>query len=294
MSRLPPSARSSERFGDARVSRETPNSPPVRLTYTVAIERSSALAPLAEAASAFLTFVGECGMLLADAAKRLFKGRFEFTETVNQMAFIGVASVPIILLTGFFGGAVLSLYLTQFLGRFGATNFVGATVGLTVTREIGPVISGVMVAGRCGSAMAAQIASMAVTEQIDALKMLSVSPTNYLVIPRIIAGITMLPVLGLVSMYAGVIGGMLVAGSENLAPASFLASLQEYVQPSDFVNGLIKTPVFGLIVALVACQQGLRTTNGAVGVGRATTNSVVISMVLIYIANFLIARVLYR
>ena len=242
----------------------------------------------------FLTFVGECSMILADAVRRLFQPPFEWVETFNQMAFIGVASIPIVSLTGFFGGAVLSLYLTEFLSQYNATGFVGGTVGLTVTREIAPVIAGMMVAGRCGSAMAAQIGSMAVTEQIDALKMLSVSPSRYLVLPRLIAGITMLPVLALVAMYAGIIGGMVVGATKNLAYGSFLMSVQQYVKPSDFLNGVLKTPMFGLIITLVACQQGLRTTEGAVGVGKATTNTVVISMVLIYVANFLLAQVLFH
>ncbi len=248
---------------------------------------------LLEPPLAFLTFVGESALILLDAARRLFMPPFEIAETVNQMAFIGVASVPIVLLTGFFSGAVLSLYLATFLSQYGATGFVGATVGLTVTREIGPVIAGIMVSARCGSAMAAQIASMAVTEQIDALKMLSVNPTNYLVIPRVVAGVLMLPVLALVCMWSGVVGGLIVASSEGVSSGLFLSSLQQFAKPSDFLLGMLKTPVFGLIVAVVACQQGLRTQGGAVGVGRATTNTVVISMVLIYVANFLLARVMY-
>ena len=252
------------------------------------------LEPLGVAAINFLTFTGETWMILADAGRRAFKRPFEWEETVNQMAFIGVASVPIVALTGFFSGAVFSLYLSQFLSRYGATSFVGATIGLTVTREIGPVITGIMVAARCGSAMAAQIGTMAVTEQIDALRMLSVHPTNYLVIPRLVAGVLMLPVLTLVCIWAGVFGGLLVAQTEGIAPAVFMKSVSQYVVVNDFINGCLKTPVFGLIITVVACQQGLRTTHGAVGVGRATTNTVVISMVLVYIANFLLARVMYQ
>jgi phospholipid/cholesterol/gamma-HCH transport system permease protein len=232
-------------------------------------------------------------LILWDAIRRLFHRPFEFREMVNQMAFIGVASVPIVILTGFFSGAVLSLYLSQFLGQYGATQFVGATVGLSVTREIGPVLAGIMVAARCGSAMAAQLGSMAVTEQIDALKMLSVHPTNYLVIPRVIASVTMLPILAMVCMWSGVVGGLLVAGMERISPTTFMISIERFVKPYDFLAGLIKAPFFGLIIALVACQQGLRTKQGAVGVGRATTNTVVISMVLVYVANFVIARVLF-
>jgi phospholipid/cholesterol/gamma-HCH transport system permease protein len=141
--------------------------------------------------------------------------------------------------------------------------------------------------------MAAQIGTMAVTEQIDALRMLSVHPTNYLVIPRLIAGVLMLPVLALVGIYMGIIGGGLVAQSNGLPFASFQASVVQFVTVHDVVGGCAKTPFFGLIVTLIACQQGLRTTDGAVGVGRATTNSVVISMILIYIANFLLANFLF-
>ncbi|CAN5405685.1 ABC transporter permease [soil metagenome] len=242
---------------------------------------------------AFLTFVGETWLIFADAVRRLFRRPFEVREMVNQMAFIGVASVPIVLLTGFFSGAVLSLYLAQFLSKYGAVQFVGATVGLTLTREIGPVLAGIMVSARCGSAMAAQLGTMAVTEQIDALKMLSVHPTNYLVIPRVIACITMLPILAMVCMWSGIVGGMLVGQTSSVPSAVFMASVSRFVTPHDIVGGLLKAPVFGLIIALVACQQGLRTKEGAVGVGRATTNAVVISMVLVYVANFLLAQVLF-
>lgn len=241
----------------------------------------------------FLVFVGESALITFDAFRRCFRRPFEAEETMGQMAFIGAASVPIVALTGFFSGAVLSLYLSQFLTQYGATGFVGATVALSVTREIGPVLAGIMVAARCGSAMAAQIGTMAVTEQIDALKMLSVHPTNYLVIPRIIAAATMLPILAMVCMWSGVLGGMLVAMTEGISAQAFAVSITQFLEPGDFVRGMLKTPFFGLIVAVVAAQQGLRTKYGAVGVGRATTNTVVISMVLIYIANFLLARVLF-
>jgi len=259
----------------------------------MAFKPASIFVPIGAPIMAFLIFVGEVSLIFADAVRRCLRRPFEVVETVNQMAFIGAASVPIVALTGFFSGAVLSLYLSEFLSEYHATTFVGATVGLTVTREIGPVIAGIMVAARCGSAMAAQIGTMAVTEQMDALKMLSVHPTNYLVIPRIIAGVTMLPVLALVAMWAGIGGGLLVAGTEHIPYQSFMHSVVHYVKPEDIVRGMVKTPVFGLIIALVASQQGMRTKDGAVGVGRATTNTVVISMILIYITNFLLARVMY-
>lgn len=242
---------------------------------------------------ALLTFVGECTLLLLDSARRLPQRPREVGETLNQMAFIGVASVPIVALTTFFSGSVLALYTTEILVRFGAGSLSGATVGLAVTREIGPVLAGTVVAARCGSAMAAQIGTMAVTEQVDALRALSVHPTNYLVIPRLIAGLTMLPVLCLIGVYAGVGGGFLVSVLGGVPSGTFLESLRQFVQPWDFIGGLIKTVAFGLIITLVACQQGLRTEDGAVGVGRATTNSVVIAMVLIYVTNFVLAAILY-
>ena len=241
-----------------------------------------------------LTFVGEATLLLIDVLRRLFRRPFELKETIGQMAFIGAASVPIVVLTTFSSGAVLSLYSADLLVRYGASNLAGATVGLALTREIAPVLAGIMVAARCGSAMAAQIGSMAVTEQVDALRALNVHPTSYLVVPRVIAGVTMLPVLCMVGIYSGVFGGYLVSVKlSGVASGTFMTSVRQWVEPSDFNGGMIKTVVFGLIVALVACQQGLRTSKGAVGVGEATTRTVVITMVLIYVVNYFMTAWLF-
>jgi phospholipid/cholesterol/gamma-HCH transport system permease protein len=238
----------------------------------------------------FLEFIGEFFMLLADALRRTFFNPIEWREVLNQMAFVGVASVPIVILTSFFSGAVISLYLSQFLLKFGASQFVGATVGLTATRELGPVITGITVAARCGSAMAAQIGTMAVTEQLDALEMLSVPPVRYLVVPRMLAGIIMLPVLGLMGIFSACFGGYLIAVAAGVPKGVFLSALQSYTTSSDLRDGLVKMPIFGLLIVLTACQQGLRTKGGAVGVGKATTNSVVISMVLVYMADYFVAK----
>ena len=241
-----------------------------------------------------LTFVGEVFLLFLDFWRRLFRRPFEVQETLSQMAFIGVSSVPIVALTTFSSGAVLSLYSAELLVRYGASSLAGATVGLAVCREIAPVLAGIMVAARCGSAMAAQIGSMAVTEQVDALRSLNVHPTNYLVVPRVIAAVTMLPVLCMVGIYSGVYGGYLVSVRlSGVASGTFLSSVRQWVDPVDFQNGMLKTVVFGLIVALVACQQGLRTSKGAVGVGEATTRTVVITMVLIYVTNYFMTAWLF-
>lgn len=251
------------------------------------------IAALSQFALSPLTFLGEVSILLWEGIRRMFQRPFEGSETISQMAFIGVASVPIVLITSFASGAVLSLYLAPLLLRSGAGELQGAMIALTVCREVGPVIAGIMVSARCGSAMAAQIGSMAVTEQIDALRALAVHPYNYLLVPRLVASVIMLPMLGMVADFSGLIGGMVVAWSKGIPSTQFWRSVEVYAEPRDFTGGLVKTAIFGLIIAVVACQQGLRTTGGAVGVGRATTNAVVISMVLVYIANYFLAAWIY-
>lgn len=241
-----------------------------------------------------LTFLGECAQLVFDAFVQTFRRPFEAKETVRQMAFIGVASVPIVALTTFASGAVIALYTTKLLVDYGASNLAGSAIALSVIREIAPTLAGIMVSARCGSAMAAEIGTMAVTEQIDALRSLNVHPTRYLVIPRLWACLLMLPVLGLVGMYAGIIGGYLVTvGLEGVSSGVFLRSMQQYTEFYDIFAGLIKTVCFGFIVAVIACQQGLRTKGGASGVGTATTRTVVISMVLIYVANYFLTSWLF-
>ncbi|MFM9871841.1 MAG: MlaE family ABC transporter permease [Fimbriimonadaceae bacterium] len=241
-----------------------------------------------------LTFVGELVLILWQSLSRMFRRPFEWKELFGQMSFVGVSSVPIIALTTFSSGAVIALYSADLLRSYGASSLAGATVSLSVCRELAPVLAGIMVAARCGSAMAAQIATMAVTEQIDALKSLRVSPINYLVVPRLIACLLMLPILGLIGMYSGVAGGYLVAVKLGGIPSgAFIRSFQRFTEVSDISGGMIKTFVFGLIIALVACQQGLRSEGGAVGVGHATTRTVVITMVLIYVANYFLTAGLF-
>jgi len=242
---------------------------------------------------ALFTFVGECFLLLCQAIANLVRPPFELKETLQQMSFVGASSVPIVTMTCFFSGAVLALYSTEVFVQYGATNFAGAVVGVSIAREIAPVLAGIMVAARCGSAMAAQIGTMAVTEQIDALRALNVRPVNYLVIPRLLACVSMVPILALVGMYAGIVGGYLVSVDGGVASGAFMQSIKQFLKPWDFVGGMIKTVVFGAIVAIVSCQQGMRTSEGAVGVGKATTNAVVICMVLIYLTNFFLAAWLY-
>ena len=202
------------------------------------------------------------------------------------MASLGVNSVAIALLTTSTSGAVLALYFAPFLKQYGAEGFTGAVVALAIARELGPVLTGVVVAARAGSAIAAELGTMEVTEQIDALRALAVSPIQYLVVPRILAAVIMVPLVCALADAGGVFGGYVMAGTQGVLPATFLNSMKEFLIPGDFLRGIFKTLVFGLIIALVGCHQGLQTRGGATEVGRATTNAVVLSIVLIYLANF--------
>ena len=256
---------------------------------------SEGLSGIGRPVLASLEFVGDCAELSWQSIRQAWRKPVEIGETIHQMAFLGAASVPIVALTTFSSGAVIALYSADILVRYGAGNLAGGTVGLAVTREIAPVLAGIMVAARGGSAMAAQIGTMAVTEQIDALRALNVSPIKYLVIPRLVAAALVLPILSLVGCYAGIFGGWLVSVYASRVPSgSFMQSLQQFVEVRDIWGGMLKTVVFGLIVSLVACREGMRTKNGAVGVGRSTTSTVVITMVLIYLANFAMTWLLFR
>lgn len=245
------------------------------------------------AVSAVLHFVGSMGLLLTASLRSMASFRWEWREIVHQMAFIGVASVPIVAITTLFSGAVLALYSASLLMRFGAGSLSGGAVGLSIAREIAPVLTAIMVAARCGSAIAAQIASMKVTEQIDAMRALAVNPISYLVVPRLVAALVMLPILCVVANFAGILGGAFVASALGVPSFAYFKAVQLFTDSYDLTGGIIKVAVFAVIVALVGCQQGLSAQGGAAGVGHATTRAVVISMVLIYITNYFLADLLF-
>lgn len=242
---------------------------------------------------AFLTYVGEVATLLAQAAGFVARGKIDWRILIDQMAFIGVNSVPIAMLTAMASGAVIALYFTPFLKQYGVESLSGGFVALAVSRELAPVLTGVVVAARAGSALAAEIGTMKVTEQVDALRALAVSPVQYLVVPRLLASIVMLPVVGALAVAIGIFGGYLVATSFGVPAATFPLAIRQQLLPRDFYLGLTKTVVFGLILAVVGCHQGMKTEGGATEVGRATTNTVVISIVLIYISNYFMAYVMF-
>lgn len=213
--------------------------------------------------------------------------------TIKQMEFIGVQSMPIIALTAFFTGAVFTLQSYRAFALFGAEGYVGGTVGISLAKELGPTLTGLLVAGRAGSAMAAEIGSMRVSEQIDALEAMAVDPINYLVKPRILASILVVPLLTAIYDVVGVIGSYVVAAFVlGMDWPTFAVRLQEWVDWPDIAGGLLKGAVFGAIIAIVACYKGYYTSGGASGVGRATTTSVVIASVSILVSNYFLSAVL--
>jgi phospholipid/cholesterol/gamma-HCH transport system permease protein len=208
---------------------------------------------------------------------------------VESMEFIGVGSIFIISLTAFFVGAVLALQLVDGFRDFGAESQSGAVIGLALAREVGPVFAALMVTSRAGSAMTTEIGSMRVTNQIDALVTMAVNPVQYLVVPRLLAGFVMLPVLTMLFNIVGVFGAFLVAVSLlGLDPGVFMDRLKWLVDWDDVSQGLIKAMVFGVAVTLIACRQGFYAQGGAAGVGRATNRAVVQSAIAILMLDYLV------
>lgn len=212
----------------------------------------------------------------------------------RQLIDIGYYSLPVVGLTTLFSGMVLALQSYTGFSRFNAESAVATVVVLSMTRELGPVLAGLMVAGRIGASMAAEIGTMRVTEQVDALTTLSTSPYKYLVVPRVLAGIISLPFLVLVGDVIGVFGGYLVGVHKlDFNAGSYLKSTFDFLEPQDVVSGLVKAAVFGFLIALMGCYHGYHSGRGAQGVGRATTNAVVSASILILISNYLITELFF-
>lgn len=252
------------------------------------------LASLGRALLGFLVFLGGSFLLFADALGYLARGRLGVRETVRQMAVIGGDSLPIVIITLLFGGMVLSLQTVSTFITFGATSLVGGLVALSVTRELAPVLTGVVVAARAGSAIAAELGAMTITEQVDALRALAVSPSQYLVLPRLLAAVIVLPLITIFAVAAGGLGAYLVAVAKGITTGEYVTSIQHYLTWSDLFGGLGKTAIFGGIIAIVGSQRGLTARGGAQGVGQATTSAVVLSIVLIYAANYFLSWLILR
>lgn len=250
-------------------------------------------AALAKVGRAVLAPIEELGRAISMGIRgflNVFTLPVRARETVSQMEFIGIQSLPIIVLSGAFTGAVFTWESYEAFALFGAQGLVGGTVGVAVTRELAPTLTGLLVAGRAGSAMAAEIGSMRVSEQIDALEVMAVDPINFLVKPRLLASTVSVPLLTALFDFVAIFGSYVVALHVlHLSYPEFMVRLQDWVDWDDIRAGLVKATCFGAILGTVACYKGFYTTGGATGVGRATTSAVVVSSVAILVSNYFIA-----
>ncbi len=239
----------------------------------------------------FLQFFGQLASLALETGWCIVRGRVDVKATIRQMAEVGVGSLLVALITVGFSGAVTALYLAAQLTRYGQGGYTGALVGKSLALEITPVITSIVVAARSGSAMAAELGSMTVTEQVDALKTMATPPVEYLVVPRVVGTVLMMPIVAVLANLAGLYGASLTAALGGVSHTMFWHSFQN-MEVSDMINGLLKVIPFGALIALIGCRQGLTTSGGAQGVGRATTSAVVFGSIAIYVVDFFISLLL--
>ena len=243
----------------------------------------------------FFYKIGEIVDFFFECAKYSLKGKFYTHVFFKQFIKIGFNSLPVVGLTSIFTGMVLALQSYTGFSRFSAESAIPNVVVLSITRELAPVLAGLMVAGRSGAAIAAEIGTMKVTEQIDALKTLSTNPFNYLIIPRILAGIISLPILVFIGDIIGVMGGYLICVNLlNFNPSVYLQNTYNFVQFIDVFSGLVKASVFGFLITFMGCYHGFNAKGGAQGVGQSTTYSVVSSSILILLMNYIITSFFFK
>lgn len=247
--------------------------------------------------SSIIRFTGEMGnilILFSSTIKQTAALPVEVRNIFRQMLEIGVRSMPVVLITGAFTGMVFALQTYTAFKRFGAESLVGSVVALSMTRELGPVLTALLVAGRAGAAMAAELGTMRVTEQIDALETLATNPVKYLIVPRFISGLTMLPALTVVSDIIGITGGyMITVGLFKTSSSVYWNRTWDYMEINDIYSGLVKACFFGAAISLISCYKGFFTSGGAEGVGRATTGAVVLSSLTILISDYFLSAWLF-
>lgn len=242
----------------------------------------------------FIIRFGELVQFLVKTLYHCFAPPFYFKNFGRQLLDMGFYSLPVVGLTTIFAGMVIALQSYSGFARFGAESAVASVVFISVTRELAPVLSALMVAGRIGAAMAAEIGTMRVTEQIDALQTLSTNPFKYLVAPRVWSGLMVLPILVFLGDIIGIFGGYVVGVYKlGFNPANYINSTLENMEALDIISGLVKASVFGFIIALMGCYNGYRSKGGAQGVGEATTNAVVSASILILIFNYILTEVFF-
>lgn len=242
----------------------------------------------------FFQKVGILSIFIAKTISGLVRRPFYLGLILRQLVSIGYFSLPVVAMTAIFSGAVLALQSYTGFSRFSAESSIATVVVLSITRELGPVLAGLMVAGRVGASIAAEIGTMKVTEQIDALFTLSTDPIKYLVVPRVIASVITMPCLVLIGDIIGVMGGYLVSVYKlGFNGTSYIKNTVEYLETMDVVSGLVKAAVFGFIIAIMSCYHGYHSDKGAKGVGTATTDAVVSSSILILLSNYLITELFF-
>ncbi len=243
---------------------------------------------------AFLTTTGRLTLFTGSAVSHCVRPPFYFRIVLRNMVDIGFYSLPVVGLTAIFAGMVLALQSYTGFARFSAEGAIANVVVLSITRELGPVLAGLMVAGRIGASLAAEIGTMRVTEQIDALTTLSTNPMKYLVAPRLIAGVAMFPFLVFIADIIGVFGGYLVAVYKlDFNAANYIQNTYNFLQAEDVTSGLVKAAVFGFIVTLMGCYHGYNSKGGAQGVGTATTNAVVSASILILSFDYILTEMFF-
>ena len=252
------------------------------------------LAAIGRSVLGLLAAIGRVAIFTADAVSHVFRPPYYPKEFFSALMTIGYFSLPVVGLTALFTGGALALQIYDGGARFSAEAVVPSVVAIAMVRELGPVLGGLMVAGRVGAAIAAEIGTMKVTEQVDALVTLSTHPQKYLTVPRVLAGTITMPILAFVGDVIGIMGGYLVGvGRLGFNGATYLQNTADFLQAGDVISGLIKASVFGFIVTTMGCYHGMNSGRGARGVGRATTNAVVSSSVLILAANYLLTGIFF-
>jgi phospholipid/cholesterol/gamma-HCH transport system permease protein len=251
------------------------------------------LSRVSEWLKAAILEVQEYVRLCAASIRAAFSRPFYYRDVIEQFDAIGLGSLTVVLLTGFFTGAVLALNSGITLDQFGAREFVGRLISASMIKELGPVLTGLMLAGRVGSGIAAEIGSMVVTDQVSALRALGTDPVRKLVVPRVLAGFFMTPVLTIVADAVGIVGGWIIAVAQlRVASSLYWSSILEGLYIQDAWQGLIKPFFLGFVIVTIGCHVGLRTRGGTQGVGRATTNAVVASSVAVIAVDFFLTRLL--
>ncbi len=242
---------------------------------------------------AFLEHLGDVSLLTTRTIRALPRRPLEISSTIYQMESLGVRSVGIVTVTSLFIGMVMTIQFAFGLQRFGGLEYIPRVVVLSFARELAPTLTAIIVGGRIGSGMAAEVGAMNVTEQVDAIRALGAEPAKKLVLPRVLAAILIMPILSVYALALGTIGAIFICRVQfGISASFFMNSSLESTGMGDFLSGMLKTPIFGFIIAMVGCHFGLKTTGGTEGVGTSTTRTVVVVSISLLVADFLLTKVL--